>query len=313
MKKIIVIPFVLLIASSCVPMKQYNNLKEELEYLEIAQDAIVENSRIVKEKNTELKEECSRIKDKNIDLLSQLNTISDERKLLESKLTSLNKSYGDLPDKSSIKSKEIATLLNKVRSANLELIEREKNLNESERKRKEEQKRLIELEEILKKKDEAVAALKSKVSAALLGFEKDGLSIHIKNGKVYVSVEDKLLFKSGSWIVGTEGKKALKELSTVIAKNLDINIMVEGHTDNIRYKGNSQITDNWDLSVKRSTSIIRSLLENKDISPSRLIAAGRSKYMPLDTKNTASARARNRRTEIILTPKLDEVFKILEN
>lgn len=313
MKKIIVIPFVLLIASSCVPMKQYNNLKEELEYLEIAQDAIVEDSRIVKEKNTELKEECSRIKDKNIDLLSQLNTISDEKKLLESKLTSLNKSYGDLPDKSSIKSKEIATLLNKVRSANLELIEREKNLNESERKRKEEQKRLIELEEILKKKDEAVAALKSKVSAALLGFEKDGLSIHIKNGKVYVSVEDKLLFKSGSWIVGTEGKKALKELSTVIAKNLDINIMVEGHTDNIRYKGNSQITDNWDLSVKRSTSIIRSLLENKDISPSRLIAAGRSKYMPLDTKNTASARARNRRTEIILTPKLDEVFKILEN
>lgn len=313
MKKIIVIPFVLLIASSCVPMKQYNNLKEELEYLEIAQDAIVEDSRIVKEKNTELKEECSRIKDKNIDLLSQLNTISDERKLLESKLTSLNKSYGDLPDKSSIKSKEIATLLNKVRNANLELIEREKNLNESERKRKEEQKRLIELEEILKKKDEAVAALKSKVSAALLGFEKDGLSIHIKNGKVYVSVEDKLLFKSGSWIVGTEGKKALKELSTVIAKNLDINIMVEGHTDNIRYKGNSQITDNWDLSVKRSTSIIRSLLENKDISPSRLIAAGRSKYMPLDTKNTASARARNRRTEIILTPKLDEVFKILEN
>lgn len=313
MKKIIVIPFVLLIASSCVPMKQYNNLKEELEYLEIAQDAIVEDSRIVKEKNTELKEECSRIKDKNIDLLSKLNTISDEKKLLESKLTSLNKSYGDLPDKSSIKSKEIATLLNKVRSANLELIEREKNLNESERKRKEEQKRLIELEEILKKKDEAVAALKSKVSAALLGFEKDGLSIHIKNGKVYVSVEDKLLFKSGSWIVGTEGKKALKELSTVIAKNLDINIMVEGHTDNIRYKGNSQITDNWDLSVKRSTSIIRSLLENKDISPSRLIAAGRSKYMPLDTKNTALARARNRRTEIILTPKLDEVFKILEN
>lgn len=313
MKKIIVIPFVLLIASSCVPMKQYNNLKEELEYLEIAQDAIVEDSRIVKEKNTELKEECSRIKDKNIDLLNKLNTISDEKKLLESKLTSLNKSYGDLPDKSSIKSKEIATLLNKVRSANLELIEREKNLNESERKRKEEQKRLIELEEILKKKDEAVAALKSKVSAALLGFEKDGLSIHIKNGKVYVSVEDKLLFKSGSWIVGTEGKKALKELSTVIAKNLDINIMVEGHTDNIRYKGNSQITDNWDLSVKRSTSIIRSLLENKDISPSRLIAAGRSKYMPLDTKNTASARARNRRTEIILTPKLDEVFKILEN
>lgn len=313
MKKIIVIPFVLLIASSCVPMKQYNNLKEELEYLEIAQDAIVEDSRIVKEKNTELKEECSRIKDKNIDLLNKLNTISDEKKLLESKLTSLNKSYGDLPDKSSIKSKEIATLLNKVRSANLELIEREKNLNESERKRKEEQKRLIELEEILKKKDKAVAALKSKVSAALLGFEKDGLSIHIKNGKVYVSVEDKLLFKSGSWIVGTEGKKALKELSTVIAKNLDINIMVEGHTDNIRYKGNSQITDNWDLSVKRSTSIIRSLLENKDISPSRLIAAGRSKYMPLDTKNTASARARNRRTEIILTPKLDEVFKILEN
>lgn len=313
MKKIIVIPFVLLIASSCVPMKQYNNLKEELEYLEIAQDNIVEESRVLKERNTELKEECSRMKGKNFDLLNRQNEISEETKLLESKLASLKRTYGDLPNKSSMKSKEIASLLNKVRSANLELIEREKKLNESERRRKEEQKRLIELEEILKKKDAAVAELKSNVSDALLGFEKDGLSIHIKNGKVYVSVEDKLLFKSGSWIVGTEGKKALKKLSTVIAKNLDINIMVEGHTDNIRYKGNTQITDNWDLSVKRSTSIIRILLENKDISPSRLIAAGRSKYMPLDTRNTKSARAKNRRTEIILTPKLDEVFKILEN
>lgn len=313
MRKIIAIPFLIFIASSCVTMKQYNNLKDELLNLEDIQATIVEDSRVIKEQNTEVKAECVRLKGDSFDFNNKLNICSKEKRFLESELANMKRTYGDYPNMSSIKSKEISNLLEKVRKANLELIEREKKLNESEKIRKEEQKRLIELEGILKKKDAAVAELKSKVSDALLGFEKDGLSIHIKNGKVYVSVEDKLLFRSGSWIVGTNGKKALDKLSNVIAKNLDINIMVEGHTDNIPYKGNTQITDNWDLSVKRSTAIIRIILENKDVSPSRLVAAGRSKYMPLDTGNTASSRAKNRRTEIILTPKLDEVFKILEN
>jgi chemotaxis protein MotB len=294
-------------------MKQYNNLKDELLNLEDIQATIVEDSRVIKEQNTEVKAECVRLKGDSFNFNNKLNICSEEKRYLESELANMKRTYGDYPNMSSTKSKEISNLLEKVRKANLELIEREKKLNESEKIRKEEQKRLIELEGILKKKDAAVAELKSKVSDALLGFEKDGLSIHIKNGKVYVSVEDKLLFRSGSWIVGTNGKKALDKLSNVIAKNLDINIMVEGHTDNIPYKGNTQITDNWDLSVKRSTAIIRIILENKDVSPSRLVAAGRSKYMPLDTANTKIARAKNRRTEIILTPKLDEVFKILEN
>jgi len=312
-RRIIYLSFILFLACSCVPMKQYNNLKEDLNSTKDKEISTLEENRKLRESNTEMSAGFDRLKIDNDSLAAKMNICSAEKNQLEEELNRLKQSYEEYPDMTNMNSKEIRTLLKKVRDANLELIEREKKLHESERIRREEQKRLIELEDALKRKDAAVAELKRKVSDALLGFEKDGLSVKIKNGKVYVSVEDKLLFRSGSWTVGTNGKSALRKLANVIAKNNDINIMVEGHTDNIPYKGNKQIKDNWDLSVKRSTAIIRIILENKSVNPKRLIAAGRSKYVPLNTENSSYGRAKNRRTEIILTPKLDEVFKILEN
>ncbi|MFM1875091.1 MAG: Inner rane lipoprotein YiaD precursor [Bacteroidota bacterium] len=172
--------------------------------------------------------------------------------------------------------------------------------------------RINELESVLARKDSAVVALKNKIANALLGFADQGLTVEQKNGKVYVSLEEQLLFKSGSWVVDPKGQDALVKLGKVLQSQTDLGILVEGHTDNVPYGGNGNITDNWDLSVKRATSIVKILMENSDIDPTQLTAAGRSEYLPLDAGDTKEARAKNRRTEIIITPKLSELFQILE-
>jgi chemotaxis protein MotB len=135
----------------------------------------------------------------------------------------------------------------------------------------------------------------------------------MKNGKVYVSMDEKLLFRSGSYEVDARGRQALKELAGVLVANKDVNIMIEGHTDDVPYRSGPVIKDNWDLSVLRATSVLKILLEGGNIAPDRLTAAGRGEFQPVDRAKTAEARSRNRRTEIILTPNLDELLKILES
>lgn len=171
--------------------------------------------------------------------------------------------------------------------------------------------RVKELEDILKQKDAAVNDLKKKVQDALLGFEGKGLAITQKNGKIYVSMEENLLFSSGSTKVQAKGEEALKKLARVLEQNPDVNVMVEGHTDDVPMKGSGEIKDNWDLSVMRATSVTKILLVGSSIDPKRITAAGRGDNFPLDPAKTTEARAKNRRTEIILTPKLDELFKVL--
>jgi len=172
--------------------------------------------------------------------------------------------------------------------------------------------RLAELEKILDAQKKIVQDLKNKVSEALLGFENNGLTVTMKNGKVYVSLDEKLLFKSASWDIDANGKNALKKLAGVLEKNPDIQVTIEGHTDNVPYNpGNSQLKDNWDLSVKRSTTVIRVLLEGSRIDAKRLTAAGRSQYSPVDDRNTDDARQKNRRTEIVLTPDLTELYNLI--
>jgi chemotaxis protein MotB len=191
--------------------------------------------------------------------------------------------------------------INKL-SADLKIFEEELNTK---------QKRVEELESVLAKKDSIVNALRDKVADALLGFQDNGLSITMKNGKVYVSLEERLLFESGSTVVDSKGADALKKLAKVLEKESDINVMIEGHTDNVPIKSAS-IKDNWDLSVLRATSIVRILTQNSKADPRMFTVAGRGEYYPIDPANTSEARRKNRRTEIILTPKLDELFRILE-
>ena len=172
--------------------------------------------------------------------------------------------------------------------------------------------RMLELEKVLDAQKKIVQDLKNKVSEALLGFENNGLTITMKNGKVYVSLEEKLLFKTASWDIDANGKSALRKLSGVLERNPDIQITIEGHTDNVPYNpGSGQLRDNWDLSVKRATTVVRTLLEGSKIDPKRLTAAGRSEYLPVDPANTSEARQKNRRTDIILTPDLTELYDLI--
>jgi chemotaxis protein MotB len=172
--------------------------------------------------------------------------------------------------------------------------------------------RLAELQKILDAQKKIVQDLKNKVSEALLGFENNGLTVTMKNGKVYVSLDEKLLFQTASWDIDANGKNALKKLAGVLEKNPDIQVEIEGHTDNVPYNpGNSQLKDNWDLSVKRATTVVRVLLEGSRIDAKRLTASGRSQYMPVDDKNTNDARQKNRRTEIVLTPDLTELYNLI--
>lgn len=170
--------------------------------------------------------------------------------------------------------------------------------------------RIAELEATIAARDRALSDIRHKVEQALLGFDGKGLTISRRDGKVYVSMADKLLFRSGSFDIDPEGARAVRQLSEVLAANPDIDIMVEGHTDNVPYRGTGQLRDNLDLSVKRATTVTRLLLENKNIAPLRVVSAGRGEYMPLSNENSAEARAQNRRTEIILSPKLDQLLEL---
>jgi len=199
--------------------------------------------------------------------------------------------------------KTLETVLNKQKidldNLNTELKKREARVNE--------------LEDILKRKEQAAAELRKKLSDALVGFENKGLTITQKNGKVYVSLDESLLFASGKTNVEAKGVEALKHVAKVLEQNPDINVMVEGHTDDVAMKGAGEIKDNWDLSVMRATSVTKILLGSAKIESYRITAAGRGEFFPLDKGKTPEARKKNRRTEIILTPKLDELLKVLES
>lgn len=173
--------------------------------------------------------------------------------------------------------------------------------------------RMAELEKILDAQKKISQDLKNKVSEALLGFENNGLTVTLKNGKVYVSLDEELLFKTASWEIDANGRNALKKLAGVLERNPDIQVTIEGHTDNVPYRpGSGQLRDNWDLSVKRATTVVRVLLEGSKIKPERLIASGRSEYVPVERADTPEARQKNRRTEIILTPDLTELYELID-
>jgi chemotaxis protein MotB len=183
-------------------------------------------------------------------------------------------------------------------------------LNQKEKLLAEREKSLRELQSVIARQDSITKRLNDILRNALLGFNSDELSVEIRNGKVYVSMSDKLLFKSGSAAVEAKGKEAIKVLGEVLVKNPDIDILIEGHTDNVPIK-TANYKDNWDLSVARATSIVRILTDDHKVVPTRLTASGKGEFLPRESNDTAEGRARNRRTEIILSPKLDEIMELL--
>jgi len=171
--------------------------------------------------------------------------------------------------------------------------------------------RVEELEGLVAAKEALMSALKTALTDALVSFKGNGLSVEQRDGKVYVSMENKLLFQSGSWSVGNTGKQALKKLGNVLAANPEIAVLIEGHTDSDPYIGNDNLSGNWDLSTKRATEIVKLLLKNNKIKAENLTAAGRGQHQPLATNKTAAGKAKNRRIEVILTPKLDKIAALL--
>lgn len=245
------------------------------------------------------------------DKLNQINDQLQDKlsKLLEGNAADTKKLSGELQ----MTQEQLLKKQDELRKLEMELNAQKAQLDALKAELQKREARVKELEDILAKKDQAVNDLKQKVSDALIGFEGKGLTITQKNGKIYVSMEENLLFATGSTKVESKGVEALKKLAKVLEQNADINVMVEGHTDDVPMKGSGEIKDNWDLSVMRATSVVKILTNNANIDPKRLTAAGKGEYMPLDPAKTTEARKKNRRTEVILTPKLDELFKILES
>lgn len=244
------------------------------------------------------------------DKLNQINEqlLEKYNRLLEGNLADTKKLSGELQ----MTQEQLLKKQDELRLLESQLNAQKKSLDELNAELKKREARVAELESILKRKDEATNELKKKLSDALLGFEGKGLTITQKNGKVYVSMDESLLFASGSTTVESKGVDALKKVAKVLEQNTDINVMIEGHTDDVPMVGKGEIKDNWDLSVMRATSIVKIITKNSSVDPKRLTASGRGEYFPIDAAKTNDARKKNRRTEIILTPKLDELLKVLE-
>ncbi len=238
----------------------------------------------------------------------QADKLREEDQYL-AKLTLLNTKFDSLTDKYrelEKKKKELSeTSQGELEKLNGELKAKLALLEESNKK-------ITELQTAINKQKVSGEQLLSKMKNALLGFTSDELTVEMKDGKVYVSLSEKLLFKSGSAKVDTKGIEALAKVGEVLAKQTDIDINVEGHTDNVPLKG-EVIKDNWDLSVMRATAIVRILTEDYGVNPKQVIPCGRADNFPVADNTTTEGKAKNRRTEIILAPKISELIKILNS
>lgn len=222
----------------------------------------------------------------------------------------LSQNINDLNNQLTESKNENSRLINQIDAAGKNASELSRLANMTKQELEQEQRRLAQMRELLNQQRQAIENLRKKMTDALVNFKPEELTVSLKNGKVYVSLQESLLFPSGSAAVNPKGKEALGTLAQVLNLNPDINVLIEGHTDSIPMRG--RFEDNWALSVGRSTAIVRILTDTYKVDPKRVVASGRSKYEPVDTNETPEGRARNRRTEIILSPKLDELMKLLE-
>jgi chemotaxis protein MotB len=316
---------------SCVSGKRYKTLEDNSKQVLAERDTLKTKNIYLTMSNKELEARIEALKKESSDLKPQLQKAGDERDRLKEDYNKLLAKINDMQNAQDDLVKgnvtETRRLLAELQTAQENLQKKEELLRQLEQsldtkkasldelsfELDKRNAKLAELQKILDDQKKIVQDLKNKVSDALLGFENKGLTVTMKNGKVYVSLDEKLLFKSASWDIDANGRSALKNLASVLEKNPGIQITIEGHTDNVPYNpSGSQLKDNWDLSVKRATTVVRVLLEGSRIDPKRLTASGHSQFVPVDERNTADARQKNRRTEIILTPDLSELYKLID-
>lgn len=314
---------------SCVPAKKYEELRAKHQACTEENDNLKQQVQSLEDSNNELNVEIEKLTALKEQLMTDTTTLGEKIRDGQNKYNQLNQTCKILTEKNNklkgneaklvalmkelqASQEELQNQEDALRTLGNDLSEKQASLSKLNEELAAREKRVQELEAMINRKDSALTALKEKVQKALLGFENNGLTIEQKNGKVYVSLDESLLFASGSYKVDPKGAEVLKKIAKVLEQQQDINVLVEGHTDNVPYKGSGDIHDNWDLSVKRATSVVKIITNNSKIKPSRLTAGGRGEYAPLDMSNTPEGRKKNRRTEIILAPNLDELFEILE-
>ncbi len=316
-KRVTIILLTLFVISSCVSPKVYKELEDKYASLK-------KENRNLQTEFEDLKKAHNKLNNEYDDLIqsyeaakSEAAQLTSELEALASKYDNLQNSYDALESNSSAtiaeNSKKNRELLAQLEAKEQALIAENQRLESLKKQIEDREKRINELEGVIASKEASMRNLKEAISRALTDFEGNGLTVEQRDGKVYVSMENKLLFKSGSWAVGAEGRRAVEQLGSVLAQNPDIAILIEGHTDNVPYTGSGQLTGNWDLSTKRATAIVKILRENGSIKPENLTAAGRGEFAPIATNDTAAGKAKNRRIEVILAPKLDELSKLLND
>jgi chemotaxis protein MotB len=306
------LPAVVLL-SSCVSQKIYDDLENKYNRLLNSNSELVDNNEALVAQKNQLQADVKNLEGTLQALNDRKEELENEYVAAKARLDKLIDSYEALETESATelteKANTIRDLLSQLEEKEAALAAENTRLQQLQAELDARSQTIDELESLIADKEAKMNALRNAVTNALSAFEGKGLTITQKNGKVYVSMENKLLFNSGSWAVGAQGKTAVKSLADVLVNNPDIEVLIEGHTDNVPYHGTT-IQDNWDLSVKRATAIVR-ILEKKGVNPQQITAAGRSEYLPVDDNAYPSGRAKNRRIEIILSPNLSRINELL--
>lgn len=345
------LPFFLLL-QACVPAREfkaldekYQGLKDHVAALEFTNDTLNNALKETRATNATLLARWQNIQHYSDSLAADLRQLQESNTRLRNDYTDLESLHKGLMAGNQ---KEMGRLLAEIQKNQSQLQGREDALKEMERQlfqRRQEQEKealrqqedkkkldslradlermsvdvekknanIAELQRALAQRDSVSQALRQRVSDAMFGFEGKGLSVYQKNGRVYVSLDEQLLFKPGKYDVDAKGREAILALGQVLTQHPEINVEVEGHTDDVPMKGTGQIKDNWDLSVMRATAIVRLLTTTGKLDPKRVTASGRGEYFPLDPAKTAEARQKNRRTEIILIPQISQVLDLIRN
>lgn len=318
LKNLFLIASIALLSASCVTSKIHKDLQEKYDALRAENNVLNEQldqtgaNKTSINTNTEALQKCQ---DEKTRAQMELSAAKDT-------YNTLKESYNALAANSS---ENLTANFEQNKALLTQLEEKQRLLNDKEQKLKKQEQavekaqqklarsaqRVAELEAIIAAKEAQMSSLKDAISKALINFEGKGLTVEQRDGKVYVSMENKLLFESGSWAVNTRGREAVVELGKVLSQHPEIAVLIEGHTDNVPYSGNGNIQNNWDLSTKRATAIVGILVENSTLQKNNLTAAGKGEYTPIATNETSEGKAKNRRIEVVLTPRLDEINALL--
>ena len=313
-KKSLLVLLAFALTTSCVSKKIFSDLENKYTDLKKERNALADENETLKNAKKEaelLKTDLEKIKAERDKLTVDYTASSNNLKALKNAYDALEKNSGEALQSNLGKNRELLAQLETKEKALASEKDRLNKLNADLKNRSD---RVNELEGLIASKEASMKKLKETLSKSLKAFEGKGLTIQQKDGKVYVSMENKLLFESGSWAVGAEGKKAVVAVGKVLGDNPDISVLIEGHTDNDKFGGAvGQIENNWDLSTKRATAIVNIISENAKVNKQNLTAAGRGEFSPLMGNDTPEGKSKNRRIEIILTPKLDEISKMLND